>query len=294
MGSFPGIEMGGRIVCIKNIACRSVKWATETATDMADVNFRDLIGISLVLGIMVATMGTFVAYFATGTDGDPTRSLRTGGLIGGGVAVIVLVYGSWRLFEIKQDRWKSGITREDELANLRELLRPLEAHAASLPWARERAWRLDTHVRLDRGTMTIDLHDIDAEGTRKMLDVIIQNREQMGRLRIITGRGKHSSNSRPVIRPLVQERLNQVARQLDWQLIPKAGSITLRPMGERPSLGLWMRRFLVFIGPISIALALAFQDLAGSGARGQGLVFGAAAGVILTGLLASYRKRSIY
>ena len=275
-------------------AYRSVKWTPETGMDMAEVNFRDLIGISLVLGIMVATMGAFISFFASGMGEDPAQSLRTGGLIGGGMALIVLVYGSWRLLEIKQDRRKSGVTREDELASLRELLRPLEAHAASLPWAQDKAWRLDTHVRLDRGTMTVDLHDMDVEGARKMLDIIIQNRERIGRLRIVTGRGKHSAHGRPVLRPLVNERLNRVAQQLDWQLIPKTGSITLRPMGERPSLRLWILRFLVFIGPITIALALAFQDLAGSGARGQGLAFGSAAGVILTGLLASYRKRSVY
>ena len=53
----------------------------------------------------------------------------------------------------------------------------------------------------------------------------------------------------------------------------------------------WLVRFLFLAGPFSIALALSFEELAGSGAREQGRFFGAAAGLVLTGLLASYRNR---
>ncbi len=72
----------------------------------------------------------------------------------------------------------------------------------------------------------------------------------------------------------------------------KAGSVTLRPLGQRPTLKRWFIRFIVFVGPITAWMALSFQDLAGSGAREQGFYFGLVAGIILTGLLSSYRQRA--
>ncbi len=256
---------------------------------MVEVKVSDLLGISLVMGIMVATMGSFVAFFSTGMEGDPLEALRIGGYVGAAACGITLLYGGWRLFEIKSGR---GNKKEvDVTAQMRDVLVPVEAHAAGLSWASERPWRCSTHVRKEQGTLTVDLHDLDLAGARRVLDLIIENRPKWGRLRIITGRGNRSSGSRPVIRPMVSERLDTVATALDWQKLSKAGSITLRPMGKRPTFGRWLVRFVVFVLPITISMSLSFEELAGSGAREQGRNFGIAAGLILTGLLASYRER---
>jgi hypothetical protein len=90
---------------------------------------------------------------------------------------------------------------------------------------------------------------------------------------------------------MVNDRLTPIARALDWQILAKAGSITLRPLGKRPTVKVWMVRFIFLAAPFSIALALSFEELAGSAAREQGRIFGTAAGLVLTGLLASYRNR---
>ena len=255
---------------------------------MVEVGFRDLFGISIVMGVMTTTMSTMLVFFYTGLEGDLVETLKMGGFCGGAVASITLVFGSWRLIEIH--RGSKGVEKADTVSELRKVLSPVEAHAASLSWAGERPWRTSTHVKSERGTVTLDLHDLDLAGARKCLDLIIENRPILGRIRIVTGKGKNS-RGKAVIRPMVNERLDTVARALDWQIIGKAGSITLRPLGKRPTVKQWIIRFLVFVAPFTVAMALSFEELAGSGAREQGRTFGAVAGVIMTALLASYRER---
>jgi len=255
---------------------------------MVEVTFRDLLSISIVMGIMSGTMAIMLGYFSAGMDGDPLASVKFGAYFGAGVTSLTVIYGGWRLIELKRGRGTR--THVDKVAQLRELLAPLDAYAAGLPWSSEKAWRTSTHIRQERGTLTLDLHEMDLQGSRRILDLIIENRPMVGRIRIITGRGKNSPD-RPVLRPMVNERLTPIVKALDWQIIAKLGSITLRPLGKRPTVKVWLIRFLFLVGPFSIALALSFEELAGSGAREQGRIFGAAAGVVLTGLLASYRNR---
>lgn len=255
---------------------------------MVEVTFRDLFSISIVMGIMAGTMGIMLAYFSAGMEGEPMASVKFGAYVGSAVTTLTLIYGGWRLIELK--RGIGNKVQVDKVAQLRELLVPMEAYAAGLPWSSEKAWRISTHIRQESGTLTLDLHEMDLPGSRRILDLIIENRPMVGRIRIITGRGKNSPD-RPVLRPMVNERLTPIARALDWQILAKAGSITLRPLGKRPSVKVWLVRFLFLVGPFSIALALSFEELAGSGAREQGRIFGTAAGLVLTGLLASYRNR---
>jgi hypothetical protein len=256
---------------------------------MVEVGVKDLVGISIALGVMVSTMASFLALFTIGLQGDLLEAVRIGVTFGVSVTVITLLYGGWRLFEIK--RGGGGNEEVDKVAFIQDLLRPVEAHAAGLSWAAEKPWRVSTHIRTERGTLSVDLHDLDLAGSRRILDLVIMNRPEVGRIRLITGRGKHSLGE-PTIRPMVNERLNLVATALDWQMIVKAGSVTLRPMGKRPTPKTWFLRFIVFVVPITASMALSFEDLAGSGAREQGFYFGIVAGIILTGLLASYRQRA--
>jgi len=255
---------------------------------MVEVSYRDLFGISLVMGIMTTTMSTMLIFFYSGLESNPSESLKVGGLCGGSVSSLTLLYGGWRLIEM--GRHDKRTDKVDSVVQLRDILTPIEAHAASLSWAGQSPWRTSTHIRSERGTLTLDLHDLDLAGARRTLDLLIENRPLLGRIRIITGKGKNS-RGRAVIRPMVSERLDKVARALDWQILGKAGSITLRPMGNRPTVKKWSIRFLVFVLPFTFAMALSFEELAGSGAREQGRLFGAITGVIMTGLLASYRER---
>ena len=61
------------------------------AEDMVEVGFRDLFGISIVMGVMTTTMSTMLVFFYTGLEGDLAETLKMGGFCGGAVASVTLV-----------------------------------------------------------------------------------------------------------------------------------------------------------------------------------------------------------
>jgi len=138
--------------------------------------------------------------------------------------------------------------------------------------------------------LTVDLHDLDLKQARAVVEHIIASRDWLGRIRIVTGRGLHSKGV-PKIRPMTIERLRQVSSELNWEVLLKQGSLTLRPIGDAPTFTKWLLRFVFLGGPITVAFAFAFRDLAGEGAYDQGLRVGVVLGILLSGLLASYRER---
>jgi len=99
------------------------------------------------------------------------------------------------------------------------------------------------------------------------------------------------SKTVPKIRPMAIERFRQVSGELNWEVLLKQGSLTLRPIGDAPSLTKWLLRFVFLGSPITVAFAFAFRDLAGEGAHTQGMQVGIVLGILLSGLLASYRER---
>jgi hypothetical protein len=261
---------------------------------MTEVNFRDAVVLAIVLGLMCGTMAFFITLFATGLDTDAfSDGVRVGAYCGGSVSITVFIFSCYRLWEIRTAR-RLAPPRPDEVLLLQRLLQPVEAYAAHLPWSSERPWLAQTHVRRERGTVCIDLHDLDLKVARMVTDEMIKGRAALGRIRIITGRGSRSSGGKPVIRGAVLEKLRAVQKELDWELILKAGSVTVRPLGRAPSRRVWVARFVVCVAPISITFAFSFSDLAGPGKEQTGMIVGVIFGVLLTALLASYRKRVLY
>lgn len=257
---------------------------------MTELRVLDLFTLSAVLGAMIGTMAFFMHIFANGMDvSDLRAAMRTGALFGGSAAVVMLTTVTVRYIE-RGRRLANVEVSVDPLARLQMALQPVEDAALSLPWASESPWAVDTHVRRDRGVMTVDLHDLDRPQAREVVEILIAGRPWIGRVRIITGRGLHSKTI-PKLRPMVIERLRGVVGELDWELLMKKGSVTLRPIGTAPTPARFLFRFVFLGGPITIAFAFAFRDLAGEGAYGQGRNVGVVLGLILSALLASYRER---
>ncbi|MEE2758567.1 MAG: hypothetical protein VYA86_01140 [Candidatus Thermoplasmatota archaeon] len=257
---------------------------------MTELRVRDLFSLSSVLGLMVGTMSFFMYIFANGMDvSNLDRAIEVGAIAGGVTGIVFLCYTSVRYVE-RNRRLAEAQVEVDPLDRLQALLQSVEESSSSLPWAEERPWMISTHVRRDRGVMTVDLHDLDLKQSRYIVDQIIASRGWIGRVRIITGRGLKSKTV-PKIRPMVIERLRGVTRSLNWELLMKKGSVTLRPIGEAPTFRKWLFRFVFLGGPITVAFAFAFRDLAGEGAYDQGLRVGIILGMLLSGLLASYRER---
>ena len=257
---------------------------------MVELRVRDLFSLSTVLGLMVGTMSFFMYIFANGMDvSNLDRALEVGGVIGGSTALVFLTYTSVRYVERKR-RLSEKTVDIDSLDRLKILLHPVEELAMALPWAQENPWTIGTHVRRDRGVLTVDLLDLGVKQAKVVIEHIIASREWIGRIRIVTGRGLNSKTI-PKLRPMAIERLRQVCGPLNWELLRKQGSVTLRPIGDAPTVGKWLLRFIFLGTPITVAFAFAFRDLAGEGAYDQGRQVGIVLGIVLSALLASYRER---
>ena len=249
---------------------------------------RDAFAISAVIAVMVFVMGSMMAFFAGGMAEDGiSTALRTGAVLGAAVGAVVLMFTLARV----RDRAEKGDVRAAVRAAEVDALR---AEMSYLTDATDGAWDVEERVRRERGILTFDMHGLDAALAAGATERLLGIRESLQRVRLVTGRGEilHDKSANPGIRPAVLQRLRIEAEAADWQVLVKAGSITLRPMGIAPSKALRARRFAIFIVPMCTVMGFTFRDLAGTTMEDQGLAFGIAAGVLMTALLSSYRDRS--
>ena len=249
---------------------------------------RDAFAISAVIAVMVFVMGSMMAFFAGGMAEDGiSTALRTGAILGAAVGAVVLMFTLARV----RDRAEKGDVRAAVRAAEVDALR---AEMSYLTDATDGAWDVEERVRRERGILTFDMHGLDAALAAGATERLLGIRESLQRVRLVTGRGEilHDKSANPGIRPAVLQRLRIEAEAADWQVLVKAGSITLRPMGIAPSKALRARRFAIFIVPMCTVMGFTFRDLAGTTMEDQGLAFGIAAGVLMTALLSSYRDRS--
>jgi hypothetical protein len=155
-------------------------------------------------------------------------------------------------------------------------------------------WSVAEKIRRDRGVLVVDLHGLDAPSAAAVAERLVERRQDLKRVKIITGKSDQNSTSisDPGVRPAVLQRLRIDAERVNWQVIQKSSSVTLRPMGVAPTPRIWATRFAIFVIPMTTVMTLAFRDLAGSGLESQGMAFGAASGILVTSLVSSYRDRS--
>ena len=260
---------------------------------MADLGFRDAAWLGGVVGSMVAVMATFVAIFLSGLDSpDVMGSVRSGIVAGLAGGVIVTTFAYYRMAESSRSGRNVEAERKQEVTKVRAILSPIEERAPRS--GSGTAWTVEEQVRRDRGVLVVDLHGLDAPSAAALTERLLERRADLGRLKLVTGRGEtlHVGSADPGIRPAVLQRLRVDAQKAEWQVIQKSSSVPLRPMGRAPTPKEWLGRFVVFVVPMTGAMTLAFRDLAGSGMEEQGMMFGAAAGLLMTALLSSYRDRS--
>ena len=259
---------------------------------MGDLNYRDAAWLGIVVGSMVAVMATFIAIFLSGLDSpDVIGSLRSGFVAGLAATVVVTTFAYYRLRETSRSGRDLGAIREQEVTKVRAILASIGERDSI--WATQ-SWSVEEKVRRDRGALVVDLHGLDAPSAAALADRLLERRADLGRLKLITGRGEdtHPGSADPGIRPAIMQRLKVGAQKAEWQVIQKSSSVTLRPMGRAPTPQQWLGRFVVFVVPMTGAMTLAFRDLAGTGMEQQGMTFGAAAGLLMTALLSGYRDRS--
>ena len=258
---------------------------------MAEVRIRDVISISIVAGLMVSTMVTVIAIFASGLDEpEVLPSLRSGFVIGASAAIMIAIFGVYRVNEMASTTKDRDAERMEELHRLKAILSPIEER----PSQEMGGWSVAEKIRRDRGVLVVDLHGLDAPSAAAVAERLVERRQDLKRVKIITGKSNQNSTSTsdPGVRPAVLQRLRIDAERVNWQVIQKSSSVTLRPMGVAPTPRIWATRFAIFVIPMTTVMTLAFRDLAGSGLESQGMAFGAASGILVTSLVSSYRDRS--
>ncbi len=255
------------------------------------LTYREMMFLSLFIGCIFATMGFFLAIFAGGVDQvDLFSSGRVGLVVGATACIVIFTYGAVsRLLGFEKAQ---PVDRQDSIESLRSILHGVEVQSVSnnIPWS------VKKHVSNSAGTPTIDLHDIDIRGSDMIVNILLQNRDNLGRVRLIigSGRGSEIGGVDNTVAEHVSSRLRRSSSSHSWQYIEKRSNIMLRPMGRPPSKGEWIRRFVIGIIPISGSLAFAFRDLAGSapGASERGFIFGLIIGLLVTAMMASHRDRT--
>lgn len=117
-----------------------------------------------------------------------------------------------------------------DLQRLAEALRPVERGARGLAWNKERPWKPETHLWVERGLVVLDLHDLSVRLALDALDAVVEQAEALdgGAVALVTGRGRHSVDGRSRLRDAVGEALAEVAEQRGWAVrAPRAGRYVL-------------------------------------------------------------------
>tara|TARA_B100001113_G_scaffold23999_1_gene17589 strand:+ start:454 stop:1209 length:756 start_codon:yes stop_codon:yes gene_type:complete len=250
-----------------------------------------MLGLSLFIGCIFATMGSFLTIFATGVDDvDLEAAGRVGAIVGTSVAVVIFTYGS--VSKILGVEKAIPVDRTIRIETIRSMFHSIDMMAVE----NNLKWSVSRKIMDSSGTPTIDLHDMDIRGADAIVAVLLKNRNSLGRIRIVTGTGRGSAAGGVdlTVAEHVISKLRRSASSHGWQFIEKRSHILLRPMGRKPTRAVWLRRFLVGVVPITGSLALAFRDLAGSapGAGQNGFLFGFAIGLMVTAMMASHRDRT--
>ena len=115
----------------------------------------------------------------------------------------------------------------------------------------------------------------------------IRDRNKVGRIRLVTGRGKHSSKEAKM-RPAILEMLRKRQLEHNWNMQIGQGSVTLRPRKNKISNGMMFLKFLLFAIPLSIGGFFGFSAIGNGDEISQ--VVGLVSGAFLAAILASYNE----
>jgi len=115
-----------------------------------------------------------------------------------------------------------------DIEQIRALLLEIEKPASQLRWARENpasAWRVTSHTTVERGVVTIDLHDLGQKLAQRILRICEKAGPSLesGAVRFVTGRGRHSATG-PVLRQVVGDELVEQCKRNGWGMHAEGGA----------------------------------------------------------------------
>jgi hypothetical protein len=157
---------------------------------------------------------------------------------------------------------------QPNLSDIDRLARPLqsvEEDALSLRWAKERPWKRDTHLWFESGMLIIDLHDLNASLSKRVLSAVEELGESLegGGAIFVTGRGRHSVGL-PVLGQVVSGRLSRLERERGWRYRDVGGGRWLMVVDESRISGRYHEGmpigislfFVVFLAALATTLPL--------------------------------------
>lgn len=156
----------------------------------------------------------------------------------------------------------------DDVGILRKRLRSVQADATGLAWAKERPWRVSTHVFWQAEMPTVDGHDLNAKLMKRVLAEVLDVAPSLrtGAVLVVTGRGRHSLGAGSVLAQIVQGTLGRAAAEQGWHLTswgPAAWVLVVDPAKAPRTAtggggwGLW----LLFVGFVAAAAAAVLHEL---------------------------------
>jgi hypothetical protein len=156
----------------------------------------------------------------------------------------------------------------DDIQRLRNALGTVEQEAKALPWANDRGWRAASHVWIEHGAPTIDLHDLNVKLANQAVDAVIDVAPSCdsGGFVFVTGRGRHSLGGRSDLSDSVASTLDRHARAAGWAWHPsRAGRLVLVTDARRaPAIATGALPLPIVVGAIAfLLLALYFAPPAG-------------------------------
>jgi hypothetical protein len=122
----------------------------------------------------------------------------------------------------------STLDKSSDIERLQALLSEIEKPASQLRWARENpaaAWKVQSHTTVERGVVTIDLHDLGQNLARRVLRICEEAGPDLesGAVRFVTGRGNHSATG-PVLRQVVGDALVKQCKRHGWGMHAEGGA----------------------------------------------------------------------
>ena len=166
----------------------------------------------------------------------------------------------------------------DELTRVREALRPIAERARTLSWAKERPWAPESHVWMEHGAPTVDLHDLSVKLGCEAVEIAarLAPTGATGAVLFIVGRGKHSVDGESQLAASVAEALAKLEAAHGWSYRPQSrGRLVLLTDEARAPSALSGR-----LGVGFWAAAVAFTLLAGVAS----VYLGVGIGLLVAGL----------
>ncbi len=120
-----------------------------------------------------------------------------------------------------------------DLERLSDSLQAVEEDARTLRWAQERPWRRESHLWMETGMVVIDLHDLNASLSKRVVSAVAELGESLecGGALFVTGRGRHSVGV-PVLGQVVAGKLGHYERERGWRYRDVGGGRMLMVVDE--------------------------------------------------------------